>query len=340
MTAEDISVVVPVSLGGPAFARCCDALVRLDPTPGEVVVVADGAADEDVREAHRRGFRVLAITGPGGPARARNAGARIARGRILFFVDADVVVPADAIARVAGVFSAPAAPVAFFGSYDAEPGDPGFLSQYRNLLHHFVHQTSRRKASTFWGACGAIERDVFLEIGGFDEAYRFPSIEDVELGRRLHRAGHDVRLVPEFQVKHLKRWTLRTLLVSDLCHRALPWTRLILRERALPDDLNLGRSSRLSVALAALAAAGALLAPWMPWSLAAVGACGLGIIGLNAPLYRFLWVARGVAFAIRVVPWHGLYLLCCAAAFAWGVAESVVRRAPRDLRRRCGTAAP
>ena len=48
---------------------------------------------------------------------------------------------------------------AVFGSYDDEPGAPNLVSQYRNLLHHFVHQTGRTEASTFWTGCGAVRRD-------------------------------------------------------------------------------------------------------------------------------------------------------------------------------------
>ncbi len=45
---------------------------------------------------------------------------------------------------------------AVFGSYDDEPAAPNFLSQYKNLFHHFVHQQGSAEASTFWSGCGAI----------------------------------------------------------------------------------------------------------------------------------------------------------------------------------------
>ena len=50
---------------------------------------------------------------------------------------------------------------AVMGSYDDTPSEPGLVSQYRNLLHHFVHQVGREKASTFWAGCGAVRRGAF-----------------------------------------------------------------------------------------------------------------------------------------------------------------------------------
>ena len=64
----------------------------------------------------------------------------------------------------------------------------------------------REKASTFWGACGAIRRDVFIQMSGFDERYWTPWGEHIELGSRLVQHGYTIRLHKELQVKHLKRW--------------------------------------------------------------------------------------------------------------------------------------
>jgi hypothetical protein len=43
---------------------------------------------------------------------------------------------------------------ALVGSYDAEPAASGLVSQYKNLLHHYMHQHGRREAATFWSAAG------------------------------------------------------------------------------------------------------------------------------------------------------------------------------------------
>ena len=74
-----------------------------------------------------------------------------------------------------------------------------------------MHQTSNSTAITFWAGCGAVRRDVFFSLGGYDEL-RFlqTSVEDIDLGYRLYLAGHTIQLDPEIQVRHLKDWRFET----------------------------------------------------------------------------------------------------------------------------------
>lgn len=321
-----VSVIIPVYKGGVDFLRCLWNLAEAVPPPSEIIVVADGDTDGSWHLACEFGAQVLRVPVPGGPGRARNLGARMARGDILFFVDADVAIYPDAIGQIAAAFAREANLAAVFGSYDDAPSATNFLSQYKNLLHHYIHQTSREEASTFWGACGAIRREIFLTLGGFDERYRQPSIEDIELGYRLKRAGLRIRLCKPLQVKHLKRWGLVSLLKSDFFHRALPWTELILRDRWFINDLNLRSCSRFSVILV-YALLGALVAVWWwPASLAFAGTLTLALLALNQPLYRFFQRKRGLCFAILTIPWHWFYYLYSGLAFAIGVVRYLFRR--------------
>jgi glycosyltransferase involved in cell wall biosynthesis len=253
MTTPRVSIVIPVHNGGPAFAACVDALAG---SPAhEVIVVDDRSSDGSPELAARIGARIVASAGPG-PAQARNTGAGLATGDVILFLDADVAVHADTVARVRDAFLDPTLD-AIIGSYDDDPGSRDFLSQYRNLLHCYVHQTSSREASTFWSGCGAIRRDVFLAAGGFDAGYERPAIEDIELGYRLTREGRRIALDPGLRVKHLKRWTFWRMLGTDIFDRGVPWTELILRDRNLPNDLNLRLSQRVSLGLVWLMLLGA-----------------------------------------------------------------------------------
>lgn len=316
-----VSIVVPVHAESDAFRRCIASLAALDPAPGEVIVAVDGGASAPGDIAREAGFDVVSLPERGGPSRARNAGARRASGDILFFVDADVAVEPDAVARVAREFGARPSLSALFGSYDDAPADPGFLSQYRNLLHHYVHQTSREDASTFWGACGAIRRDVFLAVGGFDESFSRPSIEDIELGYRLTAAGRSIALVKTLRVKHLKRWTRASLIRTDFFDRALPWTRLLLERSRLANDLNLKAASRVSVAAACALPVCVAASLWRTWFLYAALGTIVVLLAANAPFYRFLAGKRGVLFAVHAVFWHWLFYVYGGLAFVLGLAR-------------------
>jgi glycosyltransferase involved in cell wall biosynthesis len=321
-----ISVIIPVHNGGENFRRCLSASTEADPSPNEIIVVADGDTGGSGRLAEELGAQVLRTPTPGGPARARNLGARIAHGDILFFVDADVTIPPDAISQITAAFRSEPDLAAVFGSYDDTPAATNFLSQYKNLFHHYVHQTAREEASTFFGACGAIRRDIFLALGGYDESHRQPSIEDIELGYRLKQAGHRIRLCKTLQVKHLKSWGVVSLLKADFFHRALPWTALILRDRRFINDLNLRLSSRLSVILT-YGLLGALVgAVWWPGSLALAGALILSLLALNASLYRFFQRKRGLRFAAQTIPWHWFYYFYSGLAFAIGIVRHLSHR--------------
>ncbi len=319
-----LSVIIPVFNGGSNFHRCLSSLAEAVPPPEEIIVVADGDTDGSSHLAESFATKVVRIPTPNGPARARNLGARSARGDLLFFMDADVTIPPDLIGRVAAHFREDPGLAALFGSYDDEPFERNFLSQYKNLFHHYVHQTSREEASTFWAGCGAIRREVFMSLGGFDEDYRQPSVEDIELGYRLKRAGYRVHLVKRLQVKHLKRWRAVSLLKADFFGRALPWTRLIARDRRMISDLNLGYSSRISVGLV-YGLLAALIGAWRWPSLLVIAFLFvLCLLVLNGPFYRFFVRKRGVEFALKAVACHWAYYLYSGLAFALGLGQSLV----------------
>src|SRR5262249_7686419 len=193
----------------------------------------DGGSEDLVQEAGQFGDRILRMPTRSGPAAARNLGARAARNEFLLFIDADVVVPPTVVGQVRKAFRDRPEYAAVIGSYDDSPSASNFLSQYKNLLQHYVHQHAHKEGYTFWGACGAIRRDVLLASGGFDERYRAQCIEDIELGYRLKAAGCRIQVCKDIQVTHQKRWTAFSLFRSDFFRRALPWAALILRSGRL-----------------------------------------------------------------------------------------------------------
>ncbi len=317
-----ISVIIPVFNGGSTFGRCLAALWKSDYSDWECIVVDDGSTDNSVEIAQQFGARVVCSKRPkSGPAIARNLGAKSAQGDILFFIDADVLVKTETLSKVADVLGKADVPAACIGSYDDYPTEGNFLSQYRNLLHHFTHQTANEEATTFWTGCGAIRRQVFEEMEGFSTNFPRPSIEDIEFGYRLKAQGYRISMAKHIQVSHMKRWTAVNLLLTDIRERAIPWAKLILTEGAILNDLNLSMSQRLSSAVALLGAITLLLSPIFPEALYLVGLTAVLLLIINRAFYRFLQNKRGFAFMLQTLPWHWLYFiysgLSFGACFIW-----------------------
>jgi glycosyltransferase involved in cell wall biosynthesis len=284
----------------------------------EIVVVDDCSTDRSPEiVAAFPAVRLERTARQAGPAAARNHGVAMTSGTHLWFVDADVVAN-EACAKVLRQAFGETGADAVFGSYDDAPDARNFLSQYKNLVHRYYHRRGNASASTFWAGCGAIERSLFLAVGGFDaERYPYPSIEDIELGYRVIASGRRIVVHPDLEGTHLKEWRLANLLHTDIARRALPWTRLMLERGALTDDLNLGTGERVRALLAlgvgaTLVVCAAGYAPlWLP--AAALGTSAVA----NGELIRYFNGHRGAWFALRAFLYHQFYYAYSCVSFAY-----------------------
>lgn len=338
MTAAlEFSVIVPAHQAAALLPDTLGALVgsTLARHRWELLVADDASHDDTSAVAAQWADQVITLRGtPLGPGGARNAAAARAVGHWLVFVDADVRVHPDTLERLAAVVAADPELVGVFGSYDAAPAARGLLSEYRNLLHRYVHLRGAGDAETFWAGCGAIRRDAFEAVGGFDTA-RFPrpQIEDIELGYRLRDRRGRIRLDPAIQGTHLKRWRFWPMVRTDLLDRGIPWMQLLLERRGrTAPSLNTGRAEQARVALAGvglmLLMGSAIVAST---ALAVAGvAAWLLLAGANMATYRWFAHQRGLGFALCVIPLHLLYYVSNAVAAGVGIARHLVAgRQPR-----------
>lgn len=302
----EVSVIVPARNAAEDLEDCLRHLKASQDCEFEIIVVDDASTDTTALVAGAMGVRVIGLSEQSGPAAARNRGAGEAQGDVLVFVDADVLVSPETLEQLLASLSDSDA-VAAFGAYDTSPTARNLMSQYKNLMHHRVHQQANRDAWTFWTGCGVIRRSVFQEMNGFSEDFQRPSVEDIELGMRLRRDGHEVQLVPEIQVTHTKQWTPLNLFRTDVFYRGIPWTRLMLREGGIPYDLNIRTSQRLCVALTGLAV---VLLGLLAWSTPATALLPVAALATMCVLDR--WSARRPMQrperVLAVALWSGLLI--------------------------------
>lgn len=323
-----VSVIIPVYNAGEFIERCLDAIIASSYPSFEIIMIDDCSTDESVSIARQKGVEIHQLHEQSGPAIARNKGAKYARGQILLFIDSDIIVRRETITLVVTSFQSNPDIVALFGSYDDDPAKENFISQYRNLFHHFQHQYSAKDAFTFWAGCGAILKKVFDEVGGFDqEKYSKPCIEDIELGYRISKKGYRILLNKDIQVKHLKEWGFFSMLRTDIFQRAIPWSQLILETKFMPTNLNLQMSNKISsisVVLMILMVPFFFLGHTKYYGIPIASTAGIfslilfiNLLILNRKLYGDYANKRGLLFMAQVIPLHLLYFLYSIMSFAF-----------------------
>jgi glycosyltransferase involved in cell wall biosynthesis len=308
-----LAVIIPVFNSSALLRETLLALRSSSRLPDEFFVVDDCSTDDSANLAETFGATVLRMTQNVGPAACRNYAALAAKSDILVFLDADTCVHPETLKRME-LLLADTTLTGVFGSYDDTPRDQGLCSQYRNLAHCYVHHSSNRAALTFWSGCGAIRREAFMEAEGFDERYRKPSIEDIELGYRMTDGGAHILLDPDVVVTHTKRWTVWNSITTDIVSRGIPWMVLLLERGRIPNDLNLKRRHRVAAALTALSLLSVLASAWsLVWLQVAAILAALAL-AMDAGLLRFIYRKRGIRLLMVAAAMNLLQNLCKIAA--------------------------
>ncbi len=263
--AGRVSVVVVTASGATHLPACLDSLSR-QAWPSDrldVIVVDNGSADEvgSVVERWAPGATIVRAGRNLGFSAGNNAGARVATGEYLLFLNDDTrVAPAAVGALVEVAERRRAAGVgALMLDWSGERIDfAGGLVNFEGrgfALRHGdpVAGAALDEAPTFFACGGAalLRRDVFESAGGWDEP-TFAYYEDVELGWRLRLLGHDLWLAPGAVVFHKHHGTsgagsvararafernglrmIYALLDEDNLRRMLPAALLLAADRAI-----------------------------------------------------------------------------------------------------------
>ncbi|MEI6167282.1 MAG: glycosyltransferase [bacterium] len=314
---KSVSVIIPVFNSQETIAACLQAVFRSSLTPFDVIVVDDGSTDDSAAIARRFPCRVIQLEKQSGPGTARNAGARLASSNIMFFLDSDILIEPDTLSLISDCLRDRPELSGLFCSYQKDTIPSNFCSTYKNLLHHFIHQTSREEASTFCGGFGALTKNAFLSVGGFDESYT--ALEDVELGYRLMLAGHKIFLNKRIQVTHCKTYSLLGLIKSDVLNRAIPWTRIMVSKSVFKNDLNTRIHHVISVPVAFLILILLPLSFQFPMGLLILALLTASLLALNHSFLIFVFREKGPAFTLQTVIMNWVGYLYSGAGLVFGL---------------------
>lgn len=216
-----VSVVVPVLNAARTLPACLDALARLDPAPGEIILVDNGSSDgslsqlQEFARRHQIGVVRALQESRRGAAAARNTGIRTAGGELVAFTDADCSPEQDWLASLVAPFADPVVG-AVAGSVGSSPV-ASILETFSGLYTlRMPGEPSRHRRWTPWSGgfptANFMARRALLErLAGFDEALVIYG-EDYDLCARLYGLGVEIAYTPVARVTHHHRTTLRGML--------------------------------------------------------------------------------------------------------------------------------
>jgi len=197
-----LSVIVPAFNAEMTLSDCLEALNDQKAPTGEyeVIVVDDGSSDETSKIAKQFNVKCLHQTNRG-PAAARNRGVSAAQGEIILFTDADCIPDRRWIHEMALPFQDPKV-VGVKGAYRTH--QTGLTARFAQAEFEDRYDLLQRQSiidmiDTY---SAAFRKNIFQEMGGFDESFPVANNEDTDLSYRLAAAGHKLVFNPRAVVYH------------------------------------------------------------------------------------------------------------------------------------------
>jgi len=189
-----LSIIMPAFNEASCIAPALESLKVLQSRGVEVIVVDGESEDATAAVAARYADKVLKA--PQGRALQMNAGARAARGEILFFVHADCIVPQNADVLILRDLEKSSKS---WGRFDVKLS--GSHAAFR-VIERLMNLRSRLTGIATGDQGIFVRRHAFFAVGGFPE---IALMEDIALSRRLRRIGQPLCL-RERIVTSSRRW--------------------------------------------------------------------------------------------------------------------------------------
>ena len=203
-TPPTVSVVIP-SYRPRELEAVLDGLERLN---CDEIIVVDSS--QEPPKTDRENVKVIALKERAFAGKARNEGARRAKGDFLVFVDSDVVFTEKTIDFINEKLADFPNKTIFTGQYARDHQDANLVTRLQNRIVAYRYEMAFEKKSGIGGSSHMLmRRGDFLATGGFNE--NLETYEDIEFVARARY--FDLRTVsdPSFEVVHLKKDTLETL---------------------------------------------------------------------------------------------------------------------------------
>ncbi len=233
-----LSVIVPYYNAPEKLTTLLSTLEKSRKAPAFEVVIVDDGSDVPLTKNSpfiptptKKHLSIVQMKKNKGPAIARNRGVKMSRGQFVVFLDGDVEVFPDTLYEIAKVFSDDPDVVALTGVWVKEQKSDAFFPNFKALRDWSYWINERDKSGYYFlfsTRIAAIKKAVFTRLGGFNEEYPAPLVEDIELTYRIARR-YAIIFAPQVRVRHEFEpfWPI----AKKYFLRAYYWTKLYQRRK-------------------------------------------------------------------------------------------------------------
>lgn len=319
----EISVIIP-TYKSIYLNECLYGIFNSDFQSYEVIVIDDFSPGNYLENIPAESCEIIRLNEHLGPARARNIGVKAAKGDILCFIDSDVKIFKDTLSLIYRSFKLSPQIAAVQTVNTEHCRFINFASQYQNLYNYFNTQLIKYKyIAAISGHCFAVKKASFVMSGGFDESIRRPSVEDGNLGMKLHINKNKIYLNKNIRVEHISCVSLKTVL-GKMFIRSSDKTFTLLKNKSLlkinpnktEHSIKKICSSMISpVFLFALI--GSILS--LPNFLTVAVLTSVIYILCSSGFFYFVLTSNGAVFALKTFFFHYIYCLVGSMGVIYGI---------------------
>lgn len=319
----DISIIVPTYNASFSIGKCLDAIYRAKGIDFEVIVVDDISTDDTLEIVRKYPCRVIKLEKKSGPSVGRNVGAKNAKSGIIMFVDSDAVVQDGGVERIVKGFRENPGVACISGVFGANPNEIGWFSRYRDRQVVYWHYSACEEVTVFVLTAGAIRRNVFFEVGGFERQFGVAAdIEDFEIGHRIVGRGYKMIVDKNVKFYHFEHSSRFLMLVKKLFKRTRLWIHLFRKSGKF--EKNYATPSRsMAAVFAGLSLLSLLLAPFLNIAGIFFFIFFLMFIFLDAGFYLYLLKDGGIFFMLFAVAAHYFFTLVICAGAGVGLLQAI-----------------
>lgn len=195
-----LSIVIPVYNSRNSITPLLNSLIsakKVNFQEIELILVDDASQDNSLELMEKwltfkgstfKGVKIVCLKKNSGPALARNIGVRYAKGKIVLFLDSDVEVYSNTLFEIIRSFKNDPDLHALTGVWDKKQKGHRLFQKFKALRDwsYWINERDPRNYYYLFSTrVAAIDRQLFLRLGGFDTTYKAALVEDIELTYRI-----------------------------------------------------------------------------------------------------------------------------------------------------------